>query len=91
MDLEKVAILALQETLMKMSHYAMRLERYRIFHSNAEEDFRGIATLVEKSLEAYKVPHDKNWIVHVKIFGYADWPGPTHVMNVYLKSEGNYR
>jgi exonuclease III len=90
-DSEKVAILALQETLVKTSHYAMRLEGYRIFRSNAEEDFRGIATLVEESLAAYEVPHGKNWIVHVKIFGYADWPGPTHIMNVYLKSGGNCR
>ena len=90
-DTEKVAILALQETLVRDSHYSIRLQGYRCFCSNAEEDFRGMATLVDNNLASYRVPHDENWIVHVKVFGYVGWSGPTHILNVYLKSGGNHR
>jgi hypothetical protein len=30
-------------------------------------------------------------LIHVKVFGYAGWSGPTHFLNVYLKSGGNHR
>jgi exonuclease III len=90
-DSEKVAVLALQETLVSACHYSIRMKGYRCFWSNAEEDFRGIATLVDETLAVYQVPHDENWLVHVKVFGYAGWSGPTHFINVYLKSGGNHR
>jgi exonuclease III len=90
-EAEKVAVLALQETLVKASHYKIRLRGYRAFTSNAKEDFRGMVTLVDEKLSAYEVPHGLSWLVHVKVFGYAGWSGPTHVINVYLKSGGNFR
>jgi len=88
---EKIAVLALQETLVKVPHYSIRMKGYRVFASAAEEDFRGIATLVDEKLASYEVPHGKSWLVHVKVFGYAGWSGPTHIINVYLKSGGNVR
>jgi exonuclease III len=90
-DTEKVAVLALQETLVKSKHYEPRIEGYRAFLSPAKEDFRGMATLVDNKLSAYEVPHEQSWLVHVKVFGYAGWSGPTHILNVYLKSGGNFR
>ncbi|KAI0289323.1 Endonuclease/exonuclease/phosphatase, partial [Multifurca ochricompacta] len=88
---EHVAILALQETLVSSWHYPVQLDGYRCYTSNAEEDFRGIALLVDNRLGSYEVPHGLSWLIHVKVFGYAGWSGPTHFFNVYLKSGGNHR
>lgn len=91
LDTEKVAVLALQETLVKATHYEPRVKGYRSFVSSAKEDFRGMLTLVDNKLSSYEVPHGLNWLIHVKVFGYAGWSGPTHILNVYLKSGGNFR
>ena len=48
-------------------------------------------TLVDNKLSSYEVPHGLNWLIHVKVFGYAGWSGPAHILNVYLKSGGNFR
>ena len=47
--------------------------------------------LVDESLASYEVPHGLSWLIHVKVFGLAGWSGPTHIINVYLKLEGNFR
>ena len=88
---EKVAVLALQETLVKANHYTLSLNGYKTYTSAAEKDFRGIAMLVDNSLASFEVPHGLNWLIHVKVFGYAGYSGPTHFINVYLKSGGNHR
>lgn len=88
---EKVAVLALQETLVGRTHYPIQMGGYRVYQSAAEEEFRGIAMLVDKRLASYEVPHGLNWMIHVKVFGYAGWSGPTHFFGVYLKSGGNFR
>ena len=88
---QKVAVLALQETLVTAKHYVVRMEGYKCYQSNAEEDFRGCAMLVDSELASYKVPHGLRWLTHVKVFGYAGWNGPTHFFSVYLKSGGNHR
>jgi hypothetical protein len=88
---ERVAIFALQETLVGQVHYPVRLDGYRSYQSSAEEDFRGTALLIDKELASYEVPHGLNWLTHVKVFGYAGWPGPLHIISVYLKSGGNHR
>jgi hypothetical protein len=49
-----------------------------------------MVTLVDKTLASYKVPHNENWLIHIKVFGYMSWLGPTHILNVYLKSGGNH-
>jgi len=91
LDKEKVVVLALQETLIKATHYQLEIEGYRSFISDTKEDFRGMLTLVDNKLSAYEVPHGLSWLIHVKVFSYAGWSGPTHIFNVYLKSEGNFR
>lgn len=88
---EKVAVLALQETLVSRKHYPIQMDGYRVYQSAAEEDFRGVAMLVDKTLASYEVPHGLNWLIHVKVFGYSGWSGPTHILGVYLKSGGNHR
>jgi len=88
---EKVAVLALQETLVGRAHYPIQMSGYRVYQSAAEEDFRGTAVLIDEKLASYEVPHGLNWLIHVKVFGYAGWSGPTHVLGVYLKSGGNHR
>ena len=85
-----MAVLCLQETLVRASHYSIQLKGYRCFWSTAEEDFHRMATLVDETLAAYKVPHNENWLIHVKVFGYMGWSGPTHILNMYLKSGGNH-
>ena len=91
LDVEKVAVLALQETLVKATHYSPCIQGYRSFTSCAKEGFRGSLTLVDNKLSAYEVPHGLSWLIHVKVFGYAGWSGPTHIINVYLPSGGNHR
>ena len=48
-------------------------------------------TLVDNKLSSYEVPHRLSWLIHVKVFRYVGWSGPTHILNVYLKSGGNFR
>ena len=84
--MEKVAVLALQETLVGRTHYPIQMGGYRVYQSAVEEEFRGIAMLVDKRLASYEVPHGLNWMIHVKVFGYAGWSGPMHFFGVYLKS-----
>jgi len=91
LDVEKVAVLALQETLVKAMHYNPCIQGYRSFTSCTKEGFRGMLTLVDNKLSAYEVPHGLSWLIHVKVFGYAGWSGPTHIINVYLPSGGNHR
>lgn len=88
---EKIAVLFLQETLVKNVHYPVRMAGYRCYQRAAEEDFRGIAMLVDSRLASYEVPHGLSWMTHVKVFGYAGVSGPTHLIGVYLKSGGNHR
>ena len=47
--------------------------------------------LVDNRLASYEVPHGVCWLLHVKVFNYAGIDGPTHFINVYLKSGGNHR
>lgn len=91
MSEQKIAVLALQETLVKASHYTVQADRYKAYQTNAEEDFRGCAMLIDQTLASYEVTHGLNWLIHVKVFGFAGWSGPTHFINVYLKSGGNFR
>jgi hypothetical protein len=84
-------VLGLQETLVQKLHYPIALTGYRAYSSPAEEDFRGISLLIDKRLASYDVPHGHRWLIHVKVFNYAGWLGPTHFLNVYLKSGGNHR
>lgn len=88
---QKIAVLALQETLVKASHYTIQMNGYKAYQTNAEVDFRGCAMLVDQTLASYEVPHGLSWLIHVKVFGFAGWSGPTHFINVYLKSGGNFR
>jgi len=51
---EKVAVLALQETLVGRAHYPIQMSGYRVYQSAAEEDFRGTAVLIDEKLASYK-------------------------------------
>jgi exonuclease III len=88
---ERVAVLAIQETLVSKGHYPISLDGYRCYSVTAEEGFRGTAILVNNGYASYEVPHGLRWLTHVKVFGYAGESGPTHFIGVYLKSGGNYR
>ena len=83
---EAVVILALQETLAGYKHYPPQLEGYRAYTFPAQEDFREIAMFISRDLASYEVPHGLCWLVHVKVFDYMGWDGPTHFLNIYLKS-----
>ncbi|KAF8258018.1 hypothetical protein EI94DRAFT_1542645, partial [Lactarius quietus] len=88
---ENVAVLALQETLVSARHYPVHMHGYRAYVSNAKEDFRGIALLVDNRYASYEVPHGVHWLLHVKVFNYVGLEGLIHIINVYLKSGGNHR
>jgi hypothetical protein len=91
LDKEYLTVLVLQETLVCTRHYPLQMQGYRAYVSHAKEDFRGIAMLVANRLASYEVPHGLHWLIHVKVFNYAGLKGPTHFINVYLKSGGNHR
>jgi hypothetical protein len=67
------------------------MQGYRAYVSHAKEDFCGTAMLVANRLASYEVPHGLHWLIHVKVLNYARLKGPTHFINVYLKSGGNHR
>jgi hypothetical protein len=67
------------------------MKEYRCYQSPVEEDFRGIALLVNQRLSSYKVPCGINWLTHIKVFSYAQWAGPLHIMGIYLKLRENHR
>ena len=81
-DEEKIGVIGLQETLARHNHYVLKLEGYRLYTSPAEEDFREIVTFVDEKLTSYEVPHGLRWLIHVKVFGYMGWQGPTHFLNI---------
>ena len=87
---EQLAVLAIQETLVSVRHYPIQMNGYRAYASNVKENFCRIAMLVTNMLASYEVPHELHWLIHVKIFNYAGLSGPTHFINVYLKSGGNH-
>jgi hypothetical protein len=91
MSEQKVAILALQEMLVKALHYQVYMNGYKAYQNNAGENFQECAMLVDESLTSYEVLHGLSWLIHVKVFGLAGWSGLTHIINVYLKLEGNFR
>ena len=91
LDEEQVAVCAIQETLVKHTHYHVHMQGYRAYQSNVQEDFRGIAVLVDNRYASYEVPHELSWMIHVKVFNYAGLSGPIHFINVYLKSGGTHR
>jgi exonuclease III len=90
---EKVAVCALQETLVSDRNYPIRLGDYNTFAIPWQEGFRGQALLVDSALSAYEIPHEEfgNHLLHVKISGLDLVKRPVHVLAVYLPSGGNFR
>lgn len=87
----KVAILAMQETLVKEKHYDIVVEGYNSYSVPAEEGFRGQALLIDKKANSYQIPHECKNILHVKVSGYKRLHKPFHFFAIYLPSGGNYR
>ena len=91
---EKVAVCAIQETLVAASSRPIRPKGYTVYCSPWEEGFRGHALIVDNRLPCYRIPHDEKWIIHVKI---SNWrldgttPRFIHVLAVYFPSGGNFR
>ncbi|KAJ8456384.1 hypothetical protein ONZ51_g12159 [Trametes cubensis] len=90
---EKVAICAIQETLVSASSRPIRPQGYTAYSAPWEEGFRGQVVLVDSRLPSYRIPHAEPWLVHVKI---SNWRcGETiralHILAVYLPSGGNFR
>jgi exonuclease III len=56
-NMESVAVLDLQETLVQWQHYPISLIGYRAYNFFVEEDFRGVSLLVDKQLASYDIPH----------------------------------
>ncbi|KZP03398.1 DNase I-like protein, partial [Athelia psychrophila] len=88
---EKVAVLALQETLVEQKQYPVIIDGYNTYAVPKQEGFRGQALLVDNDLSSYELPHDesKHWI-HVKVSGLLGVQGPVNVFAGYLPSGGAY-
>ena len=89
---EGAMVLAIQETLVAVRHYPIRIKGYRTFAKPWEKGFRGQAVLVDNRLSAWEVQHeDDKHIIHVKISGLPNYNKPIHVLSVYLPSGGNFK
>ncbi|KAH9850546.1 Endonuclease/exonuclease/phosphatase, partial [Lenzites betulinus] len=91
---EKVAICALQETLVGAASRPIRPKGYTSYSSPWEVGFRGHAVIVDNRLSSYRIPHDEKWLIHVKISNWRlDGVNPVfiHVLAVYFPSGGNFR
>lgn len=87
---ERVAILAVQETLVGLSHYPIKVDGYMTFSRPWQEGFRGQAVLIDSRYPAYEIPREGNHILHVKVSGL---PGgeKLHILACYFPSGGNER
>ena len=89
---EGAMILAIQETLVAIRHYPVKIEGYRTFAKPWEKEFRGQALLIDNRLSAWEVQHeDDKHIIHVKVSGMPNYEKPIHILSVYLPSGGNFR
>ncbi|KAI1782193.1 Endonuclease/exonuclease/phosphatase, partial [Ganoderma leucocontextum] len=91
---EKVAVCALQETLVSATSKPIRPKGYMVYASPWEEGFRGHAVLVDDRLPSFRIPHDEPWLVHVKISSWDCGEAGTrslHILAVYMPSGGNFR
>ncbi|KAI8968070.1 hypothetical protein BD414DRAFT_471503 [Trametes punicea] len=91
---EKVAVGALQETLVAATSSPIRIKGFVTYSSPWEEGFRGHAVVVDDRLSSYRIPHDEKWLIHVKISNWRlDGTNPqfVHVFAVYFPSGGNFR
>lgn len=92
LETEKIAICAMQETLVRNRHYPVKVQGFATYQSPAKEGFRGLALLVDNRYPSYEVPHDEgDHLIHVKVSGLGKCTKPCHVLALYLPSGGNYR
>ncbi|KAH7902912.1 Endonuclease/exonuclease/phosphatase, partial [Hygrophoropsis aurantiaca] len=97
LDQERVAVCALQETLVSQNQYPVVLPGYNTFAAPWKEGFRGAAVLVDQRLAAYEIPHGKEklegykFLIHVKVSGLSGLSKPLHFIAAYLPSGGAYR
>ncbi|EGN95345.1 hypothetical protein SERLA73DRAFT_76453 [Serpula lacrymans var. lacrymans S7.3] len=94
----RIAVCALQETLVAPTHFPLRIDGYNSFVSPWVEGFRGQALLIDLSLPAYEIPRAKpdtpsggRYVIHVKVSGLRDIKRPVHFLAAYLPSGGNFR
>ncbi|KAJ3831908.1 Endonuclease/exonuclease/phosphatase, partial [Lentinula raphanica] len=88
----RIAVLALQETLLYEGSYALIHPEYQIFNRPAKDGFRGQAILVHKSYNAYEVTKDRSdFFTHIRVSGLSTDSGPWHFICFYLPSGGNMR
>ena len=90
---QRVAVAAIQETLVGASSKPIRPKGYKVYASPWEEGFRGQVVLVDDRLSSYRIPREEPWLIHVKI---SNWKCGEriiglHILAVYLPSGGNYR
>lgn len=97
---ERITVCALQETLVSVRQYPVRVPGFRTYARAWQEGFRGQAVLVHASLPSYEVPHAKeklpgyDHLLHVKIAHIPGLDGPSrslHFIGVYFPSGGNMR
>jgi exonuclease III len=89
---ESPMVVSLQETLSAERHYPVVVRGFKTFAKPWQKEFRGNALLVDNKLASYELPHDDSkHLIHVKITGHRELPGPMHVFGTYLPSGGNYR
>jgi exonuclease III len=93
---ERVAVCAIQETLVSATQYPPVLAGYNSYMVPWQEGFRGMAVLVDDRLASYEIPHGKEqlkgyrFLLHVKVSGLSALR-PIHFIGCYLPSGGSYR
>jgi len=89
----KVGIACLQETLHYSARRPLKIKGYETFGIDREEGFRGQAILVDSLLAAYRIPHEENHLLHVRISHWKTDKGAIklHIFSIYLPSGGNRR
>jgi exonuclease III len=89
---ERVAICAVQETLISDKNYPPKIKGYRSFSLPKVAGFRGQALLVRSNLPAYEVPCKYNPnVLYVRVSRVGRLTEPLHVFAVYLPSGGAER
>ena len=88
---QNIGIAALQETLIDLNNYSLRLPGYDVYERSKTKTFRGQALAVHSSLSSYEVDNNQDEsYIYVKVLGLTEG-APWHIISVYLPSGGNNR
>ena len=87
----KLAVMAIQETLVSKHNYAIKIPGYVVYDRPKAKAFRGHALLVDESYPSYEVGNkEESQFIHIKVTKLCG-NKPCHIFSLYLPSGGNFR